>query len=396
MKILERSRLIGRPREANGGAASKGPGLGNGRRDPRLHPTHLSNPRNWRDPRFTQGGPSMRTDKDLFSEEQEMVAMSFGDHIEELRTRLILALLGLFVGVVITFIPPLLLGKRVISKMQEPATDSLRIYYQEQAKDRAAEATRSKTISTEIAAIIPAEAFLRAIKQVAPELEVPASDRLKEKFVRFPIQLDEAGMIKEVTRWMPPEDALISLSPLETMTIYFMVCLITGLVVASPWVFYQLWAFVAAGLYRHERHYVKKFLPMSLGLFLSGVFLCFFGVLPITLKFLLDFNVWLGIKPTLRLADWMSFASILPLVFGVCFQTPLVMLFLERIGVFTVDDFRSKRRMAILVMVVAGAILTPTQDPLSMLALAVPMIILYEVGIILIGRQSQQLVESAG
>ena len=55
--------------------------------------------------------------------------------------------------------------------------------------------------------------------------------------------------------------------------------------ISSPWVFYQIWAFVAAGLYRHERHYVMKFLPFSLGLFLGGVFLCFFGVLPVTLAF---------------------------------------------------------------------------------------------------------------
>ena len=114
----------------------------------------------------------------------------------------------------------------------------------------------------------------------------------------------------------------------------------SGLVLSSPWVFYQLWAFVAAGLYRHERQYVKKFLPFSLGLFLGGVLLCFFGVLPLTLKFLLQFNVWLGIEPTLRISEWMSFATILPLVFGLAFQTPLVMLFLARIGIFTADDYR--------------------------------------------------------
>ena len=77
-----------------------------------------------------------------------------------------------------------------------------------------------------------------------------------------------------------------------------MVCLVTGLVLVSPWVFYQGWAFVAAGLYRHERHYVQKYLPFSLGLFLTGVFLCFCFVLPITLGFLLEFNVWLGVAPT--------------------------------------------------------------------------------------------------
>src|SRR5206468_7459649 len=132
-------------------------------------------------------------------------------------------------------------------------------------------------------------------------------------------------------------------------------------------------AFVAAGLYRHERHYVKKFLPISLGLFLGGVFLCFFGVLPITLSFLLEFNVWLGIEPTLRLSDWMSFATILPLVFGVCFQTPLIMLFLALIGIFTVDHYRSKRKIAILVIVIAGPLLTPSPAPRSMLPLPVPL-----------------------
>ena len=113
--------------------------------------------------------------------------------------------------------------------------------------------------------------------------------------------------------------------------IYFGVCMVTGLVIASPWVFYQIWAFIAAGLYRHERHYVKKFIPFSLGLFLGGGFLCFFFVLPYTLQFLLEFNVWLGIEPTLRISEWISFATILPLVFGVCFQTPLVMMLLDRI-----------------------------------------------------------------
>ena len=163
-----------------------------------------------------------------------------------------------------------------------------------------------------------------------------------------------------------------------------MVCLVAGLVLASPWVFYQIWAFVAAGLYRHERHYVTKYLPFSLGLFLAGVFLCFFFVLPITLKFLLQFNVWLGVAPTLRLTDWMGFATILPLVFGISFQTPLVMLFLERIHIFTVQDFRAKRKMAILVITITAAVITPGQDPFSMVLLAIPMILLYELGILMI------------
>jgi sec-independent protein translocase protein TatC len=80
----------------------------------------------------------------------------------------------------------------------------------------------------------------------------------------------------------------------------------------------------------------------------------------------------------------MGFATILPLIFGASFQTPLVMLFIERLGIFTVDDFRSKRKIAILVITVAAAVLTPGQDPFSMLLLACPMILLYELGILMI------------
>lgn len=333
----------------------------------------------------------MGTEKDLFSEEQEMVAMSFGDHIEELRVRLILGLLGLAVGVLITFVPPLDLGKRVITKMEQPAKVSLKEFYKEQAVLRSAIARKAKQFTPSVLATIPAESLVAELKSIGLKFEAPPADSLKGRFVSLPMQHDQAGMIMVTSETVEPDDALISLAPLETMTIYFTVCLIVGLVVSSPWVFYQLWAFIAAGLYRHERHYVTKFLPMSLGLFLSGVFLCFFWVLPMTLGFLLQFNVWLGIKPTLRLVDWMSFASILPLVFGVCFQTPLIMLFLERIGVLSVEDFRAKRKMAILVMVIAGAVLTPGQDPISMVLLAAPMIILYEVGIILVGRQKERL-----
>ena len=112
-------------------------------------------------------------------------------------------------------------------------------------------------------------------------------------------------------------------------------------------------------------------------------------MLPVTLKFLLQFNVWLGVAPTLRLSDWMGFATILPLIFGVAFQTPLVMLFLERINIFTVDDFRAKRKIAILVITIAAAVLTPGQDPFSMVLLAVPMILLYELGILLVGRNKR-------
>jgi len=335
----------------------------------------------------------MPSERDLFTEEQTMATMSFGEHIEELRVRLILALAGLMVGVVIAFIPFLDLGKRVMESMEAPAATALKHFYRNEYDKKAKLAEDKKEISPILEAVIPADSFFKALKDVAPKLEIPAAEELQGKTLTFPLQYNQSSLIKATqSSTYNIDKSLISLGPLETITIYFMVCLVTGLVLVSPWVFYQGWAFVAAGLYRHERHYVQKYLPTSIGLFLTGVFLCFGFVLPITLAFLLEFNIWLGVAPTLRLSEWMSFATILPLVFGIAFQTPLIMLFLERVGIFTAADFRAKRKISILIITVAAAILTPGQDPFSMTLLAVPMILLYELGILLVGSTKKRAI----
>lgn len=333
----------------------------------------------------------MPTDRDLFEEEQGMAAMSFGDHLEELRRHLILALLGLFVGVTITFIPDLsglTLGMRVLRQMQDPAQQALVDFYAEQAKTRAEKAEQTKAITTAVVAFIQPDQFSDAVRQLYPQLPPPSPDSL-EKMAPLPISMkfDQAGMIAVENQVTRQPNALVSLAPMEGFAIFFMVCLVTGLVIASPWVFYQLWAFVAAGLYRHERAYVYRLLPFSLGLFLSGVALCYFVALPWTLQFLLNFNVKLGIDPTLRISEWMGFATILPLIFGISFQTPLVMVFLERIGIFTAEDYRSKWRLAFFIIIVAAAIITPTQDPLSLALLAVPMMGLYGLGLFMVSRK---------
>jgi sec-independent protein translocase protein TatC len=176
---------------------------------------------------------------------------------------------------------------------------------------------------------------------------------------------------------------LTTLSVQEAFVVYFKVCILTGFVLASPWIFYQIWSFVAAGLYPHEKRLVNIYLPFSIGLFLGGVLMCQFIVMPRAIEALLWFNEWLGLEPDLRLNEWLGFAIMMPLVFGLSFQTPLVMMFLERIGVFEVDSFRSGRRVAWFFMAVFAAVVTPTPDAVTMLFLWVPMGLLYELGIFL-------------
>ncbi len=187
----------------------------------------------------------------------------------------------------------------------------------------------------------------------------------------YPIEIWESAEIK-------PQ----SLSATEPFLIWVKAGVITGLVIASPWVLFQLWMFVASGMYPAERNYVYIFLPISLMLFFSGAALAFFFVFEPVLTFLFTFNAQMGIDPQLRINDWLSFVLFLPLGFGIGFQLPLVMLFLNRINVFSIQAYLNKWRIAVMVIFVLSMILTPA-DPISMILLAFPLTILYFLGILL-------------
>jgi sec-independent protein translocase protein TatC len=174
---------------------------------------------------------------------------------------------------------------------------------------------------------------------------------------------------------------LSTLSVQEGFVVYFKVSILCSIVLASPFLLYQFWAFVGAGLYPHEKQHVYSMFGPSLVLFLAGVLLCQFIVLPGAVKALLGFNEWLGLDPEIRLREWLGLALILPLVFGISFQTPLLMVFLNRIGIFTAADYLSKWRQAFMVMAVFAALITPTPDVITMLYMFVPMFGLYLLGI---------------
>jgi sec-independent protein translocase protein TatC len=176
---------------------------------------------------------------------------------------------------------------------------------------------------------------------------------------------------------------LSTLSAQEAFVVYFKVSILCGVVLASPFILYQFWAFVGAGLYPHEKRYVYLFFGPSVGLFIGGALVCQFLVLPGAVKALLAFNDMLGFDPDIRLHEWLSLALILPLVFGISFQTPLVMVFLNRIGLFSANDYLVKWRYACFVIAAFAAIITPTPDAITMLYLFVPMFGLYMAGILI-------------
>ncbi len=329
-------------------------------------------------------------DQDLF----ESSKMTFGEHLEELRVALFKSVIALVLG----FMVGLLLGRNVVRWIEYPLNRALKAH----ASDLSADEVDKMVASLE-AAGRPIPAWLEAMTDSASE----------EPFELEEIYVDPAAILEELRKQYPeletlptpgtasdPDDPtrgllklyiarknveeipIISTGIQEPFMIYVKAALVAGALLSSPFVFYFIWEFVAAGLYPHEKKFVYIFMPFSMVLFLAGAALAFFVVFRFVLAFLLGFNSWLGIEPYPRINEWLGFALLLPLGFGISFQLPLVMLFLERIGVFSVEAYLDKWRIAILVVAVLSMVLTPA-DPGSMILMGLPLSLLYFGGVLL-------------
>ncbi len=240
--------------------------------------------------------------------------------------------------------------------------------------------------------LLPADRLIMTLKSVLGEnVALPDADSLKGKEVPLSVRSPELAALQKQIQSLQDETRHLRDEQLKPVTFtveeafmtYLKVSFIAGLVLSSPWLFYQIWLFVAVGLYPHERGYVKIYLPMSLGLFMTGALFCYYAVFPLMLKFLLEYNHILGVSPQIRLSEWITFAILFPAMFGLSFQLPLVMLFMERISIFDVQGYREKRRIAVLTIAIASMFLTPSGDPASMMLMMIPLLILYEFGIYL-------------
>ncbi|MCK4850877.1 MAG: twin-arginine translocase subunit TatC [Phycisphaerae bacterium] len=234
--------------------------------------------------------------------ERELSRMSLADHIEELRSRLIKALIGLALAAAVC----LYFGEPILDFIRRPLTRALADY------------------------------------------DYPAD--------------------------------LKYLNPIEYFSTYVRVGLICGLVLASPWVFYQIWAFVAAGLYKRERKWVRLFAPASLGLFIAGLLCLYFAVLPLTLRFLIRFGQGMA-TPWFTWGFYVAMVLKLALGFGIGFQTPLIVIFLAVTRLASLSQLCRVRKYVILGMLVLAAILTPP-DLQSQILLALPMLALFELGLL--------------
>ncbi len=349
-----------------------------------------------------------RPDEDLFAE----TTMSFGQHLEELRLALSKALIALLIA----FLIGLCVANYVVSYIQTPLKKALEEHYITKAISelRAEFGGLDEEASRDIEKFIKEKGFVyeEVYVEASEVARVSALSRKQEEDVAAAAepgeddnassddQQSDAAADKKakaavilgqqlpapeatfvVTRvWRPIDTVVKALNAQEAFMIWLKAAFVSGMVIASPIMFWQIWNFVAAGLYPHEKKYMYIYLPFSLILFMAGAATAFFFVFQYVLNFLFKFNTAMNIDPDPRISEWLSFVLMLPLGFGIAFQLPLVMLFLHRIGIFSIKVYMDKWRIAVLVIFVISMLLTPA-DPISMLLMALPLTFLYFLGI---------------
>src|ERR1700687_4366582 len=185
--------------------------------------------------------------------------------------------------------------------------------------------------------------------------------------------------MQEALRRQHLDDKLIYTSPAGLINIIITFGIYIGVVLAAPFVLYQVWLFIAPGLYKHERSAVTTFIVASLFLFLAGISFGYFVMLPYMLDFLTGFQG--PFKPLISINEYLDFVLIVLLGLGLIFELPVLIFFLALFNIVTPKFLWSNMRYAILIIAVVAAIVTPTPDAMTMLVFMAPMVALYFIGI---------------
>jgi sec-independent protein translocase protein TatC len=298
--------------------------------------------------------------------------MSLGDHLEELRARLILAILGLVLGAIVS----LFFGSHILGFIERPYNAAMRARLVK---------TETPRVESETTALVELffETLTARLDPNAPQIDPNLVSFLHSVSVDTVNAWVERTKAASGSKPLPRDARLQTLGPAEAFIAYMKISLVAGLILTSPWVFYQIWMFVAAGLYPQERKYVHTAIPFSTGLFVAGALFFLFVIAPVTLKFFLKFGDAIGVTSNWTLQRYVSFTTLMMLVFGIAFQTPIAVFILVRTGLVAIGTLRRVRAYVLLGLAFVAAVATPSADPFSMLALLIPLYGLYELGIVL-------------
>lgn len=187
-------------------------------------------------------------------------------------------------------------------------------------------------------------------------------------------------LLRPLLSVMKTGDKLIFTGLPEAFFTYLKVAFLSGLLLSTPIILYQFWMFVAPGLYRKEKRLMFPIIILSSFFFLGGSLFGYFVVFPFGFKFFLSFASE-TIQPLPSMKEYLSFSAKLLLAFGLVFELPLVLTFLSRLGIISVEFLKKNRKYALLLFFVGSAILTPP-DVVTQVMMALPLMVLYEISII--------------
>ncbi len=186
---------------------------------------------------------------------------------------------------------------------------------------------------------------------------------------------------KPLVEAMPAQSSMIFTGLPEAFFIHMKIAFFAALFLTAPYTLFEVWRFVSPGLYKSEKRYVFPFIFFSTILFLGGVMFGYFVALPPAFSFFVSFSTDF-LKPMISFREYLDLTLKFLLAFGLCFEMPVFMFFLAKIGIVNAKMLAKHRRYAILIIFVAAAILTPSPDALSQVLMAIPLMILYEVSIV--------------
>lgn len=201
---------------------------------------------------------------------------------------------------------------------------------------------------------------------------LPFSQTLFEQFAR------------PVLQSLSADENMIIRKPLDSFLVPLKLCLFLGVMVSLPWILYQVWGFIAPGLYRRERKIIAPLVISTTALFYLGVMFAYFVVLPLAFRFLVAFAPT-GTEYGPDIADYFSFVFTVFFAFGLAFEVPVATVLMVMVGVTDVQSLRNKRRYVVVGAFIFGMLLTPP-DMISQTLLAVPMWALFEIGLLVAGR----------
>jgi len=178
-----------------------------------------------------------------------------------------------------------------------------------------------------------------------------------------------------------PDLKLIFIAPAEAVWMHIKISFISAFIISSPIIFYEIWRFIAPGLLEKERKHALPFVFTTTSLFLLGSLFCFIIILPFAMNFLLSYKTE-NLQPMISVGKYIDFCLKFIISFGAIFELPVGMVFITKMGIVTPEFLAKNRKYSVLIAFILAALLTPTPDAFNQTLMAIPIIVLYETGIL--------------